>query len=220
MSEQQPLPDVAALGPVPEHLRRKRAPKRRQGDDSGGSTGEAGGVAVCEAPAPRPGRGNRKGRGGIARFPRGRKTALTSRLASRICARVARGVPLNHAARASGIPESTVNQWYKRGCDEPNSEWEKFALQVDAARGIAVSRRVIRIDESGKSGNWQADKFWLETQTQEFAPRKQIEHTGQVNHAHIHAHVPVGNIDPSELANIGQVIGKLLQPAIETTASQ
>jgi hypothetical protein len=84
----------------------------------------------------------------------GRPSKFSPAVVKRICGMIGRGLNYSQAAEAAAIHRDTLNEWAKR-----NSEFSD-ALKRAAAEGI--DRRLRRIEQAARSGNWQADAWWLE----------------------------------------------------------
>lgn len=116
-----------------------------------------------------------------------------------ICKQVARGTPVTVAARCLGISEDTVLGWSKKGADNPDSRFRRFAINLDKARGIATRRRVRRVEKAAAGGAivsrttttkadgsettaeryaapaWQADAFLLERLEPELFGKQRVD---------------------------------------------
>ena len=122
--------------------------------------------------------GNTNGKGNAGQ-PRGQ--SLTKELGSRICERIAAGLPMKFAAMAEGVSENTVSEWARRGegkDDRPSTplmEW--FAAEKKKARARFVQARITEIvaDEDWHAKAWSLERMFPE----DFArPADRLELTG------------------------------------------
>lgn len=78
----------------------------------------------------------------------------TDRVVKTVLRMLRNGTPRLQAARAAGIHYDTFREWEKA---KP-----EFSEAVEKAEAQAMSDRIARIQAAAKTGNWQADAWWLE----------------------------------------------------------
>lgn len=106
-----------------------------------------------------------------------RKTArptLTEKVIESTAQYLAMGMPVEKAARLSGISPSVFYKWQAIGRDEEerrlNGEradrkldlYVQFVEGIEKGRGAFVARNLARIDKAAEDGNWQAAAWSLE----------------------------------------------------------
>lgn len=84
----------------------------------------------------------------------GRPTKYTSAILKQICDMVGSGMNYTQAAEAAGIHRDTFNEWQNSKSD--------FSVALKKAKALGIARRLKRIEQAAKKGNWQADAWWLE----------------------------------------------------------
>lgn len=75
---------------------------------------------------------------------------------------------------------------------------------------------------AGENGVWQADAWILERRLKSLFGRNEmtVNHTGQVQHAHVHAYVDVSKLPLSRAMQFIEDAAALLEQPIETTAAR
>lgn len=111
---------------------------------------------------------------------------LTRKLGGEICARIAKGVPIAAASRASGVSENTVFEWVRRGLGEDDrprtalTEW--FAGEYSRSLAGCHAELVEQLRE-GTRTEPRLLMFMLERRFPEDWGRREIQrHEGVVDH--------------------------------------
>jgi transposase len=94
----------------------------------------------------------------------GRPTKLTPELFSAIVDAIRSGNYAQVAAATAGITEQTFYEWLRRGRDEPDGIYRRFADAVLAASGEAEQEKLERLrrEALADDGDWKAAAWWLE----------------------------------------------------------
>jgi hypothetical protein len=101
------------------------------------------------------------------RLKTGRPTKLTPGVVTKICGMIGRGLNYCQAAEAVGIHRDTFNEWAKTNSD--------FSDALLRAKGEGIDRRLKRIEQAARKGNWQADAWWLERVCRDQFGRNRLE---------------------------------------------
>lgn len=127
----------AAVGGIAGHSRARTAPKR---------------VQKRKAPWPRPEPPHE--------LDRGRPRIFDTRLGDRLCAAVARAVPVTTACRIEGISRATFYNWRALG---EAGEWPfaDFYVQLQRAQAIAEASLLEHLTDGAKD-SWRAAAWLLE----------------------------------------------------------
>lgn len=101
---------------------------------------------------------------------RKRRNVLTHELTAGICDAIVMGMHEIDAARALGVPRSTLNDWKKRGEHEPDSIYERFAECISQAISIRNNVLVQNIKDKSEGSDtqradWRADAWLLQRQS-------------------------------------------------------
>lgn len=134
---------------------------------------------------------------------RGRPTKFTKETTEALIEHISNGVPVEIAVTLAGIKSRTYYDYKARGeADEKagiESEYSQFSQAVKKARGEAIARAVVKIQEAGIQGkSWQALAWFLERTCPEiFALRSPV------------------NVQASEERRSGEVTKRLVIEASE-----
>lgn len=161
----------------------------------------------------------------------GRPSSCTPRNIRRICAKVAKGVPLNYACKRFGIDPGTAARWLLRS-REPNAsrEFVVFSQMYERAKAAAVEKRIACIDRIAEGGNvisrttsvtkdgktttaekfqqpqWMAAAWWLErVHSEQFGKSTKVEHSGTVRNQNVNVNLQLDLPD----ADAAQLLGLL-----------
>ena len=111
-----------------------------------------------------------------------KRDLLTDDIRELIAADVARGLPLVHAAEFHGISRMTVQNWLRRGEQDPESPAGEFRLRILQAQARFLKRHVERVDDIAMGvdeGDARASQWLLERRAPEhWGPKQTLEHTG------------------------------------------
>lgn len=100
-------------------------------------------------------------------------TKYTPNRVTTICEQIAKGMPIYYACAMANITHETYLQWKKT-----HSE---FSEAIKKAEALDIERRVARLDETAKKGNWTADAWMMERRyPEQFGNKQHIEHSGKV----------------------------------------
>lgn len=99
----------------------------------------------------------------------GRRTVMTRRNWNKICRFIAAGMPLQHAAAASGIGKSTFHLWQQKN--------PAFAGAVEKARARGLATRLAVITEAAKT-DWRAAAWYCEHVFPDSFSKSRLELTG------------------------------------------
>jgi hypothetical protein len=87
-------------------------------------------------------------------MPAGCKGKYTTELATKICEKIAKGIPNKFAAGTCGISQDTFYRW--------KNKYPEFSEMVEKAGSDAVELYCDVVTEAAKDGSWQAAAWWNE----------------------------------------------------------
>jgi hypothetical protein len=99
----------------------------------------------------------------------GRRSVMTRRNSNKICRFIAAGMPLQHAAAASGIGKSTFHLWQQKH--------PAFAEAVEKARAKGLATRLAVITVAAKT-DWHAAAWYCEHVFPDSFSKSRLELTG------------------------------------------
>jgi transposase len=92
----------------------------------------------------------------------GRPTTLTPDVARDLAAAYSTGIGLSHAARCVKIPVRTVYEWFRRGKEQPDSQFGEFRRQMREALSASILRAAEakqRVDPGWWLGHMDAKRW-------------------------------------------------------------
>ena len=106
---------------------------------------------------------------------------LDQDLTERLLEAIKLGMYTEHACAYAGISSSTFRRWREKA-EEGIEPFQSFWLQVNKAEADAIIRRVARIEQAGKDGQWQADAWLLERKyPDKFGRKEKLQLQGDPN---------------------------------------
>jgi hypothetical protein len=87
--------------------------------------------------------------------------AHNEELVQALCDSIATGMYVNLACQSVGIGTSTLSIWKQKG-QQGIKPYDEVWRRIQIAEAKAIERRIIRIEQAGENGSWQADAWYLE----------------------------------------------------------
>lgn len=143
-----------------------------------------------------------------------RRNRLTAELTHALCTAIVRGAHHLEASRVLGIPDSTYNDWFKRGEREPDSIYERFRDCVKQAKSVRDTRRVQKIEDLGDvKDDWRAQAHILKCQSREIYgdTAQPLDDTKQVTGA---------SFDPAQLDALPEEDKRVLERILKKLAGE
>jgi hypothetical protein len=92
----------------------------------------------------------------------GRPTKYNDDVSKRIANAISVGATKRLAAAMGGINITTLLDWEQGKGGIPKSAFREFRQRLDEAEAHAAMRKLARIENAGREGDWRADAWWLE----------------------------------------------------------
>ena len=102
-------------------------------------------------------------------------------LKERLLEAIRLGMYTEHACAYAGIASRTFRLWREKA-ENGVEPYASFWLEVNKAEADAIIRRVARIEQAGKEGQWQADAWLLERKyPDKFGRKEKLQLQGEPN---------------------------------------